>query len=260
MFCTCDTCARARRSGGKNIRTRSQALLDDTILIDFPADTYFHVITHGINLEKIKHCIITHPHSDHFYPSDLEMRGIGFAVTNNNPLNFYGTQIVFETVNQFISEYNLKNDNRIMSHLVIPYKPFFIEDYQIIALPADHTEDIFPVVYIIIKNNTCMLYAHDTGIFEDTVWNWLKSSRIRFDFVSLDCTAGLLTGWEHGHLGLDTCAVFAERLEKSGAADSNTKYCINHFSHNCLADYDEILPKASKLGFDVSYDGKIIYF
>ena len=55
MFCTCDTCARARRSGGKNIRTRSQALLDDTILIDFPADTYFHVITHGINLEKIKH-------------------------------------------------------------------------------------------------------------------------------------------------------------------------------------------------------------
>ena len=39
IFCDCENCKRARKLGGKNIRTRSQAILDDTLLIDFPADT-----------------------------------------------------------------------------------------------------------------------------------------------------------------------------------------------------------------------------
>ena len=39
LFCGCDACRRAREAGGRNIRTRSQALIDDKLLIDFPADT-----------------------------------------------------------------------------------------------------------------------------------------------------------------------------------------------------------------------------
>lgn len=52
MFCSCAACERARKAGGKNIRTRSQAVIDDSLLIDFPADTYHHVLTHGLALEK----------------------------------------------------------------------------------------------------------------------------------------------------------------------------------------------------------------
>ena len=43
MFCQCPVCEKAREKGGKNIRTRSQAVIDDTLLIDFPADTYMHI-------------------------------------------------------------------------------------------------------------------------------------------------------------------------------------------------------------------------
>ena len=38
-FCECEICERAREKGGRNIRTRSQAVIDDRILIDFCADT-----------------------------------------------------------------------------------------------------------------------------------------------------------------------------------------------------------------------------
>ena len=65
LFCDCENCKRARKLGGRNIRTRSQALVDDALLIDFPPDTYMHFILHNIPLSKIKSCIITHSHYDH---------------------------------------------------------------------------------------------------------------------------------------------------------------------------------------------------
>ena len=35
IFCDCKTCQKARKLGGKEIRTRSQAIIDDRLLIDF---------------------------------------------------------------------------------------------------------------------------------------------------------------------------------------------------------------------------------
>ena len=36
MFCRCELCEKARALGGKNIRTRSQALVNDDLLLDLP--------------------------------------------------------------------------------------------------------------------------------------------------------------------------------------------------------------------------------
>ncbi len=67
IWCDCDTCERARKKGGRNIMSRSQQTIDDKILIDFSADTFMH-ITKGLPIRQIHTCIITHNHSDHFYP------------------------------------------------------------------------------------------------------------------------------------------------------------------------------------------------
>ena len=42
MFCSCETCEKARKAGGKNIRTRSQTVINNELMIDFSADTYLH--------------------------------------------------------------------------------------------------------------------------------------------------------------------------------------------------------------------------
>lgn len=261
IFCACDTCERAREKGGKNIRTRSQAIIDDELLIDFPADTYLHALAYGLDFKKIRHCIITHPHSDHFYPADFEMREIGYAVvTDNIPLTIYGTETVKEKTDEILKEYNLQSENRMKSVLIKPFSEFTAGKYKITPLPANHSRDLQPVVYIISDGISTMLYAHDTGIFDRDVWDWLSESKIKFNFVSLDCTGGMLTGWRSGHLGLDTCREFRNLLTKTGTADQNTKFCLNHFSHNGLANYDEMLSEAKQYGFDVSYDGKTVIF
>ena len=48
IFCNCEYCKEARKLGGKNIRSRSQTLINDDLLIDLPADSYWHFINNGI--------------------------------------------------------------------------------------------------------------------------------------------------------------------------------------------------------------------
>jgi len=50
VFCECENCIKSKLSGGRNIRTRSQALIDDCILIDFPQDTYMHYLKYDFPL------------------------------------------------------------------------------------------------------------------------------------------------------------------------------------------------------------------
>lgn len=66
LFCNCKYCKKARKLGGKNIRTRSQTMINDDLLVDFGPDTYLHVLQNGINLLDIKNVLITHCHQDHF--------------------------------------------------------------------------------------------------------------------------------------------------------------------------------------------------
>ena len=94
MFCSCDNCIKARALGGKNLRTRSQAIIDDCLLIDYPADTYSHTITHNIDLLNVKHCLITHIHGDHFYPKDLSYMKKGFAKPLPDPTTEFSDGLV----------------------------------------------------------------------------------------------------------------------------------------------------------------------
>lgn len=74
IFCHCALCERARRTG--RLFTRSQLLVDDVLLIDFPPDSYYRSIAMGVELADIRNILVTHSHSDHFYADDFFMRGL----------------------------------------------------------------------------------------------------------------------------------------------------------------------------------------
>ena len=54
LLCNCEICAKARKLGGKNLRSRSQAMIDNEIMIDMPPETYGNLHRFGINLLDIK--------------------------------------------------------------------------------------------------------------------------------------------------------------------------------------------------------------
>lgn len=263
LYCFCDVCKRSAETGGRNVRTRSQAIIDDKLLIDFPPDTYLHVLYRGLDLKRIHSCIITHSHDDHLYPADIEMHREVFAHPENEnemkPMTFYASEKSGAGIVKVIEKSNLTEKGNVHFVSVRPFEPFAVEGYQVTAYKADHDKTTDPLFYSVGDGKKTLLYANDTGYFLEETWDYLERVKPYFNFVSLDCT-GCVLNYRRGHMGVDTAAEVKKRLLDIGCADNKTVWCYHHFSHNGLVTYDELVPIAEKEGFLVSFDGMVNEF
>lgn len=260
LFCECDNCMRAQKAGGRNIRKRSQALIDGRLLIDFPPDTYASTLQIGMTLANVHTLIFTHSHSDHLYVKDLVMRGDVFAhFEDKTPLSIYGTKEVLAEIERIEGDINRwgRNTKLFELHEIHPLDTFTSDGYTITALPADHDKSSGPVIYSITDGEKSVLYAHDTGYFLEPVWDYFKTLKKPYDFVSLDCT-NITLPWRTGHMGIEADVDVAQKMRDMGVADDNTHFCVNHFSHNGGKTYDELVPIMEEYGMSVSFDSMTI--
>jgi phosphoribosyl 1,2-cyclic phosphate phosphodiesterase len=253
VFCTCKVCTTARTLKGKNVRTRSQAVLDGTILFDFPPDSYAHYLGGGVDLPVIRHLFVTHSHMDHFFPAELALRRPVFiASTPVETLHIYGNR----SVEALLQEFEKKEGARACSdfHYMAPFQPVEAGGYTVTSLIARHSSDEECLNYIARHEGKALLYAHDTGIYPDATWNFLAGAGIRFDLVSLDCTS--MTGRDGTyHMGLQDNNEVRRRLFDMGAADKKTVFVVNHFSHNGGLNHEELSRAAGAEGYIASWDG-----
>lgn len=259
LFCGCEACKKAGQAGGRNIRTRSQALIDGKLLIDFPPDTYLHMVNYGLDLNYIDSVIVTHTHEDHFHPEDLGNRRDGFAhVPEDGPrtLTVYGMEAVGRKAAPVISHTN----GKVAFEELQIGEASIIDGYSVTPLLADHDPNSGAVIYFIGDSKKNLLYAHDTGYFPEETWMHLEKIGRVLNMVSLDCTGAMGAQYRRGHMGIEACCAVRERLYQIGVANENTVFCLNHFSHNGVTTYDELKGPAEKLGFLVSYDGMTVEF
>lgn len=253
IFCNCEYCNEARRLGGKNIRTRSQAIINDDLLIDFPPDTYAHFLANGIRGDKIKHLIVTHSHHDHLFPEDFDMRHSCYAHNVEVPtLHVYCSSVTAARIGEAPPS--------IEVHILNPYETVALDGYEVTALPARHMPGGEPFIYI-IRGDKTLLYANDTGFLYGEVLDYIKESGTVFDMVSLDCTyVGNITTDEDGHMGLANNARLLTRLEELGAINEKTVKYVNHFSHNGNPLHHLLEGWAAQIGCLASYDGLTVEF
>ncbi len=263
IYCQCKVCKKARALGGKNIMSRSQALIDDTVLIDYPADTYWHSMRQGIDLTNIKTLLITHDHGDHLYPLEIANKRPGYAKYEGEiiPLSIYCTGPAYEKLNAVMESRGMKENSGVYLNLITPFMPFEAERYKITPLKAAHAPQCEPVIYMLEKDGKAMLYAHDSGTFPEETLEYMRNSGVKFDYVSLDCTFSLL---HYSGGGVHMCIDENERVKndmlKMGLADENTVFTANHFTHNGGGCYDDFKPELDKIGFLTSYDGFTVEF
>lgn len=259
LFCRCEACRKARALGGRNIRTRSQALLDDSVLLDFPADTYLHALQYNRDLSDIRHVLITHSHEDHFYPLDMILKVPPYAHNQaEQKLNVYGNKTVIEMLMQAIRTCGLPY-NEVMEYLqpitLQPFTSFAMDGYTVTALPADHIPHEDCYIYLIEKDGRVLLYAHDTGFFPASTWEYLRGKRI--DLISIDCTF-VTHSCRRNHLGLPEVVEIRQKLQEMGCVTPKSQFVINHFSHNIPVLHDDLSAQAGKYGFLTAYDGMTV--
>lgn len=253
MFCNCENCRKALKKGGKNIRSRSQAIIDDELLIDFPCDTFYHAHLNQINLHDIRNCLITHVHRDHLYPVDLLYFKPGFSHPDEDFMfTIYGSEDVGKTVWAVVPE-AVKKHMKVVT--VEPFKPFTVGKYTVTAMKAWHgTEN--PLIYAVSDGEKTLLYGHDTDVFPEETWEYMTANKMHFDLVSIDCTEGAYEDLTyHGHMCLGRNVKCRDRMLAEKLIDEKTKVVLNHFSHNGKAsNFDEFEPIARNCGFETSFD------
>lgn len=259
LFCRCESCERARSLGGKNIRTRSQSIIDDELVIDMPADTYLHALKYNIDFSDIHDILITHSHEDHFYPLDIILKAPPYAYNGGaKNINVYGNDVIIKRLREAMDLSGIPTIYDYIAPIQVEaFIPFNAGEYRITALLADHIPDENCYIYDIEKDRKRLLYAHDTGVFPEDTWRYLSGNR--FDLISLDCTFVMRSN-EKGHLGLPNVYEIKQKMMRMGCADSNTKFVINHFSHNGNKTHDELADSAEKLGILTAYDGLTVEF
>ena len=254
-FCDCEICEHARREGGKNVRTRSQALIDGKILIDFPPDTLMHTLSEGLRLSALDACILTHTHHDHFAPDDFFFRTqVAAHMTEEKPLNFFCREDGVRILNERPAPARCIEQGGLIVHEVTPFVPFTIGDYRITPLNANHCP--LAVIYVIEKGDKAILYANDTGLLPDETLAYLSRSGIKFDLVSYDCTYGTWHRGNLGHLDLPEDIIVRDKLRAMGALKEDCIHVITHISHNNGGHTHESLAAVAKEeGFILAYDG-----
>lgn len=255
MFCNCEVCRYAREKGGREIRTRSQALIDGKLLIDFPADSYTHILKEKMDLSSIRHLLITHSHDDHFYPFDLLLRLPDYGQNwGAKQMHIYGNQQVAALLREMGERYSVPEIwNYIVLHEIKPLDVLEIEGYRITCLPARHMQSEEALVFLIEKDGRCFLYGNDTGLPGDGFWEGLRGKEL--DGVSLDCTMGRGASSFWGHMGYEDVKQIQRKMECEGISKAETKWVITHFSHNGGWKAADMEKELEMSGIRAAYDG-----
>lgn len=258
VFCTCPICQNAMQKKGKEIRTRSQILVDDTLLIDWNADTYYHKIQYEVALEKIQHLLITHSHTDHFLPFDLTYRGMYYANNIQEKLHLYGNEHVlraFEMADA-TEKFSEAIMGKIIFHPLSPFSSFPVSSYQVHTLLAKHMKEEDALLYTISKEGKTIMIGYDTARFLPINYDYLIREKIHPDCIFIDGTSGKYTISENGvHMGLPDVVDTIEKLKEKNIIQKNCRIIITHISHNGGYTHDDYVKKAAEVGFEVAYDG-----
>ena len=254
LFCECDVCAHAQRAGGKNLRLRSGALVDERIMIDFPPDTLSVKHRLGLNLAKVEHIFFTHSHLDHLAAGELCYRAANYCVGRQNPikLHLHGNEKVLDVIRKMFLFDMDKVADCVQLHPVEAFVPVEAGGITFTPLPANHDKREPCMLYLLEKGDARLLYANDTGALPEQTIQFLAGKRL--SVVSLDCTMGMR---QHsgGHMGLPDNLLIKQRLMAQGSADECTQFIAHHISHNDNVSYDSFAERAAGTGFVCSYDG-----
>lgn len=254
LFCRCEACDIARRLGGKNIRTRTTTLIDDVLKIDFPPDTLYHVIRYNLDLRRLKALLFTHAHDDHFSWAELQYRGHYFVPTPvTDPLHVYGPRDVIQCL-----AHHLDLDMIPLTlHRLMAWEPASIGDYTITPILAQHDPSQECFNYIIQdQNGSTLLYATDTGWYQETTWRFLENAR--FDGVVVECAKGPNVGGYTGHLSIPEVVAMRERLLRAGALRPDAPVVTTHFSHLGGLLHEELEAVLEPNGIAPGFDGMSI--
>ena len=264
-FCTCADCTKARQEGGKNLRKRSAALINDDLLIDLGPDILTASYMHHISLANVRYCLQTHPHADHLDLSHLLSRSLNLD-TPPDMLHFYASPATLayadELFQRDLAGYHLDTPQaaeelHLALHTVSPFETFSAGLYQVTALRANHAPNFQALIYAIAAEGQAVLYATDTEALPEETWQALNALNFAFDLVIFDHTNGINPP-AYGHLNAQLVTGHTRRMRQEGILKESGEVYITHIAHGGNPTHEALVEASRQNGYRVAYDGLVL--
>lgn len=237
----------ARKHGGKDVRTRSAALLDNSIKIDLGPDTMPQLVRDRIDPQDWSAIVFTHSHDDHFAPAELQYWLFPFNDLEHFPYPIYGNEEIVRRIQEMYPDWPIE------LRTTRSFQCYRIGEYAITPVHANHKPDEDAQNLIFQKDNKTFLYATDTGVWKEPTWEVLQDYRL--DLLVIECTEGVRGTDYEGHLGLLEMLEVINRLRGIGTVHDRTQIFTTHHSQNGGATHAELESVMAPHGVMPGYDG-----
>jgi len=258
LFCECDGCKKAMKNGGKDIRHRCSYMIDNDTMVDFGPDTYAQCMTYGIDMAEIRRLLITHSHTDHYTPKELNWRSKGYSQVQHE-LDLYANQHALDMLPDVLHRpLNELQPWKLNPHLVEPGDCVECGDLRFTAIRADHAgPEQKPMNFIIERGGSAIFIGNDSGWWSDEAWEML--SRFKLDIAVLECTYGVRFKEQRiKHMGADCTVDARDEMLRRGILKSDAIVVATHFSHNCQDLHADLEAFFNPKGIQVAYDGLLL--
>lgn len=241
-WCMCEHCMWARDYGGRNIRRSSAVLLDERILIDFPADIFMQLQLHSLDIFMIDHIIISHGHGDHFHTNTFRWRygedssqkdamtRLPFRIGSISPLHIYASRENIESIKATLT-FGPEDRFGLVFHKLRPGESFEVYGIQVTPLLSSHKvagDTAFNFVFR--KSGTSLLYLVDSDMLLPETWSALENAEV--DMVVAECTAWNMDDrLSAGHMNLAKLQLTWNEALARKVVRPCSKLVLTHLSH-----------------------------
>lgn len=259
-FCGCPGCRMAKQLGGKNLRRRASAVVNNQILIDFSPEMFTANFSDVVDLPSITDIIFTHSHVDHLYERELFNLFPPMGVDNPNlPIKIYGNETVIAQIRDFLIHFRnrtLEQIAEVMTFVTIkPFESFVVKGVTFTALLANHAgpnEDAY--IYELSQDGKRLLYGTDTGLLPEETLAYLKDNAQ--DVYIFDATSGKMNCPYKEHMGypeIDQTLTAIGIIERADKRIYGT-----HFVHTWHEMHDDLIASGKPYGITPAFDGMVI--
>ncbi|MBQ6234034.1 MAG: MBL fold metallo-hydrolase [Clostridia bacterium] len=268
FWCNCPNCTYARLHKGNNLRTYSAADIDGCILLDCGPTAFPNAARFGLNLTQVHTLLMTHPHEDHLvslqllwravreWPQDTPLEKLsqygGARFTPVQDLEIFGNAYAEAAVSQIYDEETLKR-NHMAFRQIHEGESFITHGYRITPVRANHFKQDYTHNYIIEKDGKTLLYALDTGGYDQDQLALL--GHYSFNAVIMDGTYGLNDHGDGQHMSLKDNIEMLRFFRENNCCSTDFRFYVSHMSPHWCPPHDQYVTMLEHYGLIAAYDG-----
>lgn len=247
--CACDYSPRLKTDCkdrfDPDARRASALLLNEHFLIDCGPHCLDAMRIAGVDGGEVSDLLLTHLHSDHFNPENVQTLADLRQKKSGTPLNVWVSE---EAVLPALESVNLRRMKKFETYTVT-------DTLFVTGVDANHDADFYPQHFLFEADGKKLMYATDGGWVCNSTYNYLCKAAL--DALVIDATVGDYEGDFRAaeHNSIPMLRMLLKSMRTFGILKDGTRVILTHIAPSLHKPHAETAPVVKEDGMELAFDG-----